>query len=80
MPEARGLFEVDRERIRTQHLSYRTEQAYLGWIRRYVNFHDRKHPRDLGRVEVQKYLTHLAVESRGRASGSAAMSFARDVS
>jgi integron integrase len=68
MPEGRGLFAVARERIRTQHLSYRTEQAYLGWIRRYVNFHDRKHPRGLGRVEVENFLTHLAVEGRVSAS------------
>jgi site-specific recombinase XerD len=68
MPEARGLFEVARERIRTQHLSYRTEQAYLSCIRRYVNFHDRKHPREMGGVEVENFLTHLAVQCRVTAS------------
>jgi integrase len=68
MPEARGLFEVARERIRTQHLSYRTEQACLSWIRRYVNFHDRKHPREMGGVEVENFLTHLAVQCRVPAS------------
>jgi integron integrase len=68
MPETRGLFEVARERIRTQHLSYRTEQAYLSWIRRYVNFHDRKHPREMGGVEVENFLTHLAVQCRVTAS------------
>jgi len=39
MPEGRGLFEVAREKIRTRHLAFRTEQAYLHWMRRYVKFH-----------------------------------------
>jgi len=52
MPERRGFFEVAREKIRTRHLALRTEQAYLQWMRRYVKFHARRHPRELGRVEV----------------------------
>jgi len=48
MPEARGLYEVSREKMRARHFAYRTEQAYLYWIRRYVNFHNRKHPREMG--------------------------------
>lgn len=68
MPERRGLFEVARERIRTRHLAYRTEQAYLHWMRRYVKFHHRKHPRELGPAEVETFLTHLAVEAKVSAS------------
>jgi hypothetical protein len=68
MPEGRGLFEVARERIRTRHLAFRTEQAYLQWMRRYVKFHGRRHPRDMGRPEVEAFLTHLAVKSRVGAS------------
>jgi integron integrase len=64
MPAARGLYAVSREKMRTRHLAYRTEQAYLHWIRRYVNFHDRKHPRDMGSAEVEAFLTHLAVDGR----------------
>lgn len=64
MPEGRGLFEVAREKMRTRHLAYRTEQAYLQWIRRYVKFHGRRHPRDLGAPEVEAFLTHLAVASK----------------
>jgi integrase len=52
MPEGRGLFEVAREKIRTRHLAFRTEQAYLHWMRRYVKFHRRKHPRDMGLAQV----------------------------
>ena len=68
MPEGRGLFEVARERIRTRHLAFRTEQAYLYWMRRYVKFHGRRHPRDMGAVEVEAFLTHLAVGAKVGAS------------
>jgi integron integrase len=68
MPEGRGLFEVAREKIRTRHLALRTEQAYLHWMRRYVKFHRRRHPRDMGPSEVEAFLTHLAVEAKVSAS------------
>ena len=53
MPEGRGFFEVARERIRTRHLAFRTEQVYLHWMRRYVKFHGRQHPRDMGPPEME---------------------------
>ncbi len=68
MPERPGLFSVAREEIRTRHLAFRTEQAYLQWMRRYVAFHRRRHPRDMGAPEVEAFLTHLAVESKVGAS------------
>ena len=68
MPEGRGLFEVARERIRTRHLALRTEQAYLQWMRRYVKYHGRRHPREMGPKEVEAFLTHLAVEAKVGAS------------
>ena len=68
MPEGRGLFAVARERIRTRHLAFRTEQAYLHWMRRYVKFHARRHPREMGRVEVEAFLSHLAVDAKVAAS------------
>ena len=39
-----GLLAVAREKMRTRHLALRTEQAYLQWLRRYVVFHNRRHP------------------------------------
>ena len=54
--------------IRVKHLSYRTEEAYLGWIRRFILFHDKRHPKDMGATEVQSFLTHLAVEGNVAAS------------
>jgi integron integrase len=68
MPGARGLYEVSREKMRTRHFAYRTEQAYLHWIRRYVNFHSRRHPRDMGSSDVEAFLTHLAVDGHVSAS------------
>ena len=53
------LLDLVRQRIRYKHMSYRTEQAYCGWIKRYVIFHLMRHPRDMGRVEVESYLSHL---------------------
>jgi integron integrase len=49
-------------------LALRTEQAYLHWMRRYVKFHGRRHPREMGLVEVESFLTHLAVEAHVAAS------------
>ncbi|MBA2737495.1 MAG: integron integrase [Pyrinomonadaceae bacterium] len=51
-----------RDLIRVKHLSLRTEEAYLGWIRRFILFHDKRHPQEMGAAEVQAFLTHLAVE------------------
>ncbi len=59
-----GLFSVARERMRTRHLALRTEQTYLQWMRRYVVFHKRRHPRSLGAAEVEEFLTHLAVHHK----------------
>jgi integrase len=64
----RKLFDVAREKMRTRHMALRTEQAYLQWIRRYIAFHDRRHPRDLGGPDVEQFLTHLAVERKVSAS------------
>jgi integron integrase len=50
--------------MRTLHLALRTEKAYLHWIRRYVKFHGRRHPREMGAAEVEAFLTHLAVDQR----------------
>ena len=51
-------------RMRARHLSPRTEQAYVGWIRRYIRYHGMRHPGELGDAEVVAYLTHLAAERR----------------
>jgi integron integrase len=55
------LLDQVRDEIRLRHYSIRTEQAYLGWITRYILFHQKRHPREMGRTEVTRFLTHLAV-------------------
>jgi integron integrase len=61
LPAAPRLFDRVRSTIRGRHYSFRTEKAYLGWIRRFVLFHGKRHPDDLGSADVRAYLTHLAV-------------------
>jgi hypothetical protein len=56
-----------RDRIRARHGSPRTERAYCSWIRRFIVFHQKRHPRDVGREEVSRFLTTLATTGRVRA-------------
>ena len=58
------LLEQVRRQIRLRHYSIRTEQAYLGWIRRFIHANGRRHPRELGGEEVAAFLTGLAVEGQ----------------
>ena len=54
---------LDRVRIaiRARHYSIRTEEAYVGWIRRYILFHAKRHPKDMGEREIKTFLSDLAV-------------------
>ena len=56
-----GLLDRVRQIARVRHLAASTERAYVHWVRRYVAFHDRRHPRDLAEADVAAFLTHLAV-------------------
>jgi integron integrase len=67
MSKPRLLDQVRRE-IRLRHYSRRTEEAYVRWIRRYVLFHGKRHPAELGPREVSAFLTHLATEDNVAAS------------
>jgi integron integrase len=60
MASARLLDQV-REQIRVRHYSYRTEQAYVAWVKRFVLFHNKRHPKELGGPEVAAFLSYLAV-------------------
>jgi integron integrase len=61
---------LDRVRAvaRVRHLSIRTEQAYTDWIRRFILFHKKRHPAEMGEEEVRQFISHLAVESKVAAS------------
>ena len=56
------LLDQVRERIRYCHYSLRTEQAYVFWVRRFIRFHQLRHPRQMGAAEVEAFLTHLATD------------------
>jgi len=62
------LLDQVRDKLRTLHYSYRTEQQYVQWVRRFILFHDRRHPRAMGAPEVEAFLTHLAVTRKVSAS------------
>lgn len=62
------LIDVARERLRLRHYSLRTEQAYLGWIRRFIEANGWRHPRDLGAREVEAFLSLLASRDEVAAS------------
>jgi len=56
------------QELRVRHYSPRTEEAYRGWVRKYIEFHGKRHPRELGSPEIQAFLTHLAVKQKVAAS------------
>lgn len=64
----RKLLDRLRDKIRVKHYSIRTEEAYVDWARRYILFHDKHHPRQMGASEIEAFLTHLAVERKVSAS------------
>ncbi|MDR1887842.1 MAG: integron integrase [Zoogloeaceae bacterium] len=58
------LLDQVRERLRLMHYSIRTEQQYVQWVRRFILFHHKRHPVEMGAAEVEAFLTHLAVEEQ----------------
>jgi integron integrase len=62
------LLDQIRDFIRARHLSLRTEQAYLQWIKRFILFHHKRHPAQMGAAEVNQFLTYLAVNANVAAS------------
>jgi integron integrase len=62
------LLDQVRDRIRVKHYSIRTETQYVQWSRRFILFHGKRHPRDMGPKEIEEFLTHLAVEGNVSAS------------
>ena len=56
------FMDLVRERIRLRHLSYATEKHYVGWIHRFILFHGKRHPKDMGEEEIEQFLSHLAIK------------------
>jgi len=62
------LLELFREAMRVRHYSNRTEDTYCAWVKRYVHFHNMRHPKEMGEQEINAFLTHLAVAEKVSAS------------
>jgi len=60
-PTATRLMDQVRETLRFYHYAYSTERAYVGWIVRFIRFNGKKHPKDMGKFEIERFLSHLAV-------------------
>lgn len=67
-PQPPKLLERMRTHLRARHYSIRTETAYIDWVRRFILFHGKRHPQDMGAVEVEAFLSHLAVDRQVSAS------------
>lgn len=67
-PQPPRLLDQVRELLRARHYSLRTEESYLSWIRRYIHYHHRRHPREVGPAGITPFLTHLAIEEHVAAS------------
>jgi integron integrase len=67
-PSKPRFLDTVRSTLRTRHYSRRTEEAYVAWIRRFIVFHGKRHPADMGAAEVSRFLTWLAVDRQVAAS------------
>ncbi len=64
MSEKKKLLDMVRDKIRLKYYSISTEKTYIHWIKCYILFHNKKHPIDMGKDEIEQYLTNLAVKNR----------------
>src|SRR6266545_1013869 len=67
-PQKPKLLDQVRQAIRTRHYSYMTEKAYVGWIKRFIFFHNKRHPAEMGEAEIAQFLSALAQEKHVSAS------------
>jgi integron integrase len=65
---AKKLLDQMRDALRLKHYSYRTEETYLDWAKRFILFHNKRHPNDLGESEIRAFLVHLASQQHLAAS------------
>ena len=60
--QPKKLLDQVRDAIRLKHYSIRTEHSYVGWVKRFILYHSKQHPKDMGAREIEDFLTHLAVD------------------
>lgn len=68
MTQPPKLLDQVRELLRIKHYALRTEEAYIDWIRRFILFHNKRHPSEMGTPEIRAFLAHLATEGNVAAS------------
>ena len=61
VPKSVRLMDQVREVLRFHHYAHNTEKSYISWILKYIRFHNKKHPKDMGKPEIEAFLSHLAV-------------------
>ena len=59
MQVKKKLLDIIREKIRFKHYSLSTEKTYMYWIKYYILFHNKRHPNEMGKVEIESFLTYL---------------------
>ena len=64
MEVKKKLLDIVRDTVRFKHYSLSTERTYIHWIKQYIFFHNKKHPKDMGKAEIEEYLTSLAIKNR----------------
>ena len=67
-PQGKKLLDQLRDAIRIKQYSPRTEKTYLHWVREYILFHNKRHPKEMGVAEINQFITHLVVERKASAS------------
>jgi len=68
MADSPKLLDLVRQTLRLKHYALRTKEAYVQWIRRFILFHNKRHPREMGMPEIRAFLVHLATEEHVAAS------------
>ena len=66
--QGKKLLDLYKESLRVRHYSHRTEETYISWVRQYILFHKKRHPREMGVYEINAFITHLASERNVAAS------------
>jgi len=67
-PQGKKLLDQYRDTLRIKHYSPRTEDTYIAWVKNYILFHNKRHPKDMGIPEIEQFITHLATTQQVSAS------------
>jgi hypothetical protein len=78
--QSKKLLDQYRDQIRIKQYSTRTEKTYIQWVREYILYHNKRHPKEMGTHEINQFITHLVVERKASASTHTVLAFgAREI-